>query len=313
MYQDPIIDKILSLPFTQTNYLLGPHTYYHIGGPADIVMLPKDEKELIQAYQLFSIVNCPKFIIGGGTNLLISDKGFRGVILILPRSNEIRPIDKDTYYVFAGTELQWLVENIMLPNNYEGVGALTGIPGTVGGALFMNAGTTNGSICEFVKEVVLFTAEKKKNILITPDLYSYRSQKFCKMNELILGAIFKFERSPEDQRKIYEHYIQRRRTNQPQGYCCGSVFKNPPGYHAGKLIEECGLKGKRCGGAVISEMHANFIMNANNATFEDVMQLIELAKAEVKKRYGIQLEEEVRILFEDGCIQRCEHLEKRNF
>ncbi|MCX8064177.1 MAG: UDP-N-acetylmuramate dehydrogenase [Candidatus Hydrogenedentes bacterium] len=311
--RDPVIEKILALHFTRTNYLLAPHTYYNIGGPAEIAMLPESEADLIQAYQLFSLLDYPKLLIGGGTNLLISDRGFHGVVLFLPRLNDVSLMDKDTYYVFAGTELSWLVENILLPNNYEGVGALTGIPGTVGGALYMNAGTANGSICEFVKYVLLLTPGMKKVVSLDPSLYSYRSQEFCKLNELIAGAIFKFERSKEDQRAIYEHYTQRRREKQPQGYCCGSVFKNPPGYHAGKLIEECGLKGKRCGGAVISKKHANFIMNEGNATFKDVLCLIKLAKSEVYKRFNIELEEEVLIIFEDGCIRKCEHLDEETY
>ncbi len=306
-YNNPVIDKILSLPFTHTNYNLAPLTYYKIGGPADIAMLPENEEDLIQAYRLFSMTELPKLIIGGGTNLLISDKGFRGVVLILPKINEAQVVGEDTYYVSAGAELSRLVEDIMLPNNYEGVGALTGIPGTVGGALFMNAGTINGSICQFAKEVTVLTPSGKKIVNITPNLYSYRSQKFCNLNELIIGVIFKFEKSDKDQRSVYQHYIERRRINQPSGYCCGSVFKNPPGNHAGKLIEACGLKGKRYGGAVISEKHANFIMNEDNATFDDVLYLINLAKDEVLKRFGIELEEEVRIVFEDGCFQRCPH------
>ncbi len=311
-YNNPVIKKILSLSFTHTNYNLAQHTYYNIGGSADIALLPSNEEELIHAFKLFSLAETPKFIIGGGTNLLISDKGFRGLVLIIPRINKAKQIASHTYYIPAGAELSWLVENIMLPNNYDGVGALTGIPGTVGGALFMNAGTTNGSICEFAKEVIILTSTGKKIIPITPDLFSYRSQSFCNLNDLIIAGIFQFKYSHKDQKAIYQHYLERRRNHQPSGFCCGSVFKNPPGNHAGKLIESCGLKGTRYGGAVISEKHANFIINENNATFEDVLHLINLAKTEVLKKFGIELKEEVKILFEDGCLQHCPHISNIN-
>ncbi len=128
-----------------------------------------------------------------------------------------------------------------------------------------------------------------------PELYSYRGQRFCGPGDVILAGEFAFQASDEDQQAIYDHYIRRRREKQPQGYCCGSVFKNPEGDHAGRLIEACGLKGARHGGAVISEMHANFIMNEDNASFADIVALIELARSSVRERFGVELQEEVRI------------------
>ena len=131
---------------------------------------------------------------------------------------------------------------------------------------------------------------------VTPELYSYRGQSFCGLYEVILGGTFRFTPSGEDQRAVYDHYMRRRREKQPQGLCCGSVFKNPPNDHAGRLIEACGLKGLRRGGAVISPMHANFIMNEDNATFADVLGLIQAARDVVRGRFGVTLETEVRII-----------------
>ncbi len=299
--------KLMSLPFCYKDFLLAPHTYYKIGGPADFALIPGNEKELEQSYQILQQIFLPYFILGGGTNILISDKGFRGVILITSHYKEFKSLGNDRYFISGGTELDWVVKEILLKNNYKGVGALTGIPGTVGGALFMNAGTVNGCICEWTEKVFLLMPDGKKEIEMKSELYGYRSQKFCSMNELILGAIFHFKKSERDQQPIYEHYLQRRKEKQPQGYCCGSVFKNPSGFHAGKLIEECGLKGTRKGGAIISPTHANFIMNENNATFDDVLFLIHLIKKKVFEKFQITLEEEVRILYEDGCLQNCPH------
>ena len=131
---------------------------------------------------------------------------------------------------------------------------------------------------------------------MTPELYGYRGQRFCAPGDVILGGTFAFTPAEADQRAIYAHYKQRRLEKQPQGYCCGSVFKNPEGGHAGALIEACGLKGTRRGGAILSPMHANFIMNENNARFQDVLDLIALAKGKVAETHGVVLEEEVRII-----------------
>ncbi|MCA1902772.1 MAG: UDP-N-acetylmuramate dehydrogenase [Candidatus Hydrogenedens sp.] len=306
------LEEILSLRFVYRDYPLAPHTYYNIGGCADIAMIPINEEEMALAYRYFQEFSLPRFILGGGTNVLISDKGFRGLVLITCAYQQIQSLGGDRYYITSGVELQRIVKEIMLENNYEGVGALTGIPGTVGGALFMNAGTVNGCICEWAEEVHLLSSGGLRMVSMCPSLYSYRSQKFCSTEDLILGAVFHFRESDKDQRPIYEHYISRRKEKQPEGHCCGSVFKNPPNEHAGKLIEDCGLKGYRYGGAVISPVHANFIMNEGNASFNDVLYLIRLAKHKVLEKFNICLEEEVRIIFEDGCFQYCPHQTIKN-
>ncbi|MDZ4860143.1 MAG: hypothetical protein SGI88_14285, partial [Candidatus Hydrogenedentes bacterium] len=128
---------------------------------------------------------------------------------------------------------------------------------------------------------------------MTESLYSYRGQTFCPRGSLILQGFFKFATTEKPQRPIYDHYIQRRKEKQPQGRCCGSVFKNPPGDHSGRLIEAAGLKGTRYGGAMISTMHANFIMNDDNATSADIRYLIDFAKRTVNEKFGVELEEEV--------------------
>jgi UDP-N-acetylmuramate dehydrogenase len=166
----------------------------------------------------------------------------------------------------------------------------------VGGAIYMNAGTANGSTCDFLESVDLMSLEGLRSLPMEPSLYSYRGQRFCGIDDVILGGVFRFSPAEEDQRAVFDHYMARRREKQPQGHCCGSVFKNPPNDHAGRLIESCGLKGTRCGGAVISTVHANFIMNENNASFDDVVGLVWLVKDRVRERFGVTLEEEVRII-----------------
>jgi len=238
----------------------------------------------------------PRLVLGGGSNVLISDEGFPGIVLFTTHLTRMEKLGGDRYRVGSGVPLAKLVRDVMLPNNYAGVGALTGIPGSVGGAIYMNAGTVNGSTCQFMEWVDLMNGEGLRSLPMDPSLYSYRGQRFCGIDDVILGGIFRFTRAQEDQRAVFNHYLQRRREKQPQGHCCGSVFKNPPDDHAGRLIEACGLKGTRCGGAVISPLHANFIMNEDGASFDDVLGLISLAKDQVREQFGVALEEEVRII-----------------
>ena len=282
--------------FVREHYPLGPHTLYRIGGSARWAFLPETLDQVREAYEWLQSQRIPMLVMGGGSNLLIDDNGFPGGVLFTTELKQVNPLGRDRYRLGAGIPLAGVVRDIMLPNRYAGVGALTGIPGTLGGALFMNAGTVNGSICQFTASVSLVTPAGIETVMMRPELYSYRGQSFCGPDKVIVEAELSFSPSEKDEEAVYKHYIQRRQDTQPQGWCCGSVFKNPPGDHAGRLIEACGLKGTRRGGAVISEKHANFIMNEDNASFEDVLALIRLVKATVQERFGILLEEEVRII-----------------
>jgi UDP-N-acetylmuramate dehydrogenase len=240
----------------------------------------------------------PRLILGGGSNVLIADEGFPGIVLFTNHLLRYDDFGDGRYYIASGHDLDWAVREIMLKHNYEGVGGLTGIPGSVGGAIYMNAGTVNGSTCQFMESVDLLTRGGFKTTPMSEALFGYRGQTFCAPGDVILGGTFKFAVSERAQQPIYDHYKKRRVETQPQGKCCGSVFKNPEGNHSGRLIEACGLKGTRHGGAVISTMHANFFMNEDNATAADLLWLIALAKRTVKEKFGIALEEEVRLI---GC------------
>lgn len=286
----------LPFEFAAENYPLAPSTLYNVGGPARLALLPRNEAEARAAYDWMRTQPGPHLVLGGGSNVLIADTGFPGIVLFTTQLNRLEPLGDHRYDVGAGLDLQALAREVMLPNNYAGVGALTGIPGSVGGAIFMNAGTVNGATCEFVEEVSLLTPAGPKSVAMEPALYRYRGQRFCAPGDVIVGGVFRFAVAEEDQRAIYDHYMARRKATQPQGHCCGSVFKNPEGQHAGRLIEACGLKGTRRGGAIISEKHANFFMNEGNATAADIMALIALAKQRVRAQFGIDLEEEVRLI-----------------
>lgn len=282
--------------FVKADFPLGPHTYYRVGGPARRAFFPETVAEAQRAFEWIMGQAEPYFVLGAGSNVLVPEEGFAGNVLFTQELRELRGLGEHRYFCAAGTALQVLVREVLLLNNYEGVGALTGIPGSVGGAIFMNAGTAHGSTCQWLESVDLLSREGRRTVSISPAQYAYRHQDFCAAGEVILGGLFRFCVSDQDQRVIHAHYLQRRKETQPQGFCCGSVFKNPPGKHAARLIDACGLKGARRGGAVISEKHANFIMNDKHATFSDILQLIELAKRTVHAQFGIVLEEEVRII-----------------
>jgi len=267
-----------------------------------MALLPRTREEAELAYTWMLAQPLPRLVLGGGSNVLIADEGFPGVVLITTGLQQLEELGGDRFYVGSGLELDQMVREIMLPNNYDLVGGLTGIPGSVGGAIYMNAGTVNGSTCQLMESVDVLKPDGFACIPMSPDLYDYRGQSFCAPSEVILGGVFRFTVAERDQSALYAHYKKRRIEKQPQGYCCGSVFKNPEGEHAGRLIEACGLKGTRHGGAVISPMHANFIMNEDGASFADITALIRLAKERVREQFGVELEEEVRIIAQpEGC------------
>lgn len=279
--------------FAVRDYPLAPLTRYNVGGPARIALLPRNVEEAQAAYAWLARYPGKRLVLGGGSNVLISDAGFDGAVLITTDLDRIEALGGDRYRVEAGAALARLVSEVMLPNNYEGVGGVTGIPGSVGGAIYMNAGTVNGTTCQWVETVEVVDPEGMREIRMDPSLYGYRGQRFCPAGAIIVRAVFRFRRAEADQRAVYEHYLARRREKQPAGYCCGSVFRNPEGDHAGRLIEACGLKGTKRGGARISTVHANFIMNEDDATFDDIHGLITLCKDTVRERFGVELVEEV--------------------
>ncbi len=290
-----ILSRMNSPPFDFAieNYPLAPLTIYRVGGAARLALVPRTVDEAVRAYEWVARQPGKRAVLGGGSNVLIDDAGYDGIVIVMSKLDVIEALDGDRYRIESGVDLDRVVREIMLENNYAMVGGLTGIPGTVGGAIYMNAGTVNGSTCMLMESVDVIGPDGRTLVPMTESLYSYRGQTFCPRGGLILQGYFKFTRADEPQRPIYDHYIQRRRETQPQGRCCGSVFKNPPGTHSGKLIQAAGLMGTRKGGAVISTKHANFIMNEDNATSEDIRFLINLAKLAVKDKFGIDLEEEV--------------------
>jgi len=291
-YKDLI--KILGEDRVKRNEPMAKHTTFGIGGPTDLFYEAKTREELVGAVKLVRKLKIPYFIVGGGSNLLISHRGIRGMAIEIRNTEyEIR----DTkIFADAGVSLRKLAQTAA-KKSLSGLEFAVGIPGTVGGAVWGNAGADKEWIGNIVEEVkVLTTKNKIKKLSQTDCRFRYRTSRFKKNKEIILQVVLKLKKDdPEKIReKIGEFLVKRK--NQPKEKSAGSIFKNPEDKTAGWLIDQCGLKGKKIGNAQISPKHANFIVNLGKAEADDVVQLIKFAKREVFKKFGIKLEEEISLI-----------------
>ncbi|MCX7725532.1 MAG: UDP-N-acetylmuramate dehydrogenase [Chitinispirillaceae bacterium] len=283
----------------QENISLKDKNTYNIGGIAKFYSSPKDTEELKRVLMWSRENRIKTFILGRGSNVLVSDNGWDGIVIHLV--NFIQPIefDKKEYSVkvSSGMLLNTFVTEV-IKMGYGGIENLAGIPGSIGGAIVMNAGAYSSSISDTLYNVTcckITTGEIIRYSASELEL-SYRSSLLQKKEEIVLTADFLFEKreSPEKLLSIRNKILEERKKKQPLEYpSCGSVFKRPQGYFAGELIEKCGLKGMSYGGARISEKHANFIVNMGNATADDVRHLICLSQKRVYEKFGIILEPEV--------------------
>ncbi len=275
-------------------------TSIKVGGPADVVYYPASVENLVEFLRTFKEYKNRFYILGEGTNVIIRDGGIRGVVISLRnlRGMEVEKEEKIfTVKVFAGEPLPALVKKGM-EFGFKGVEKLAGIPGTVGGAVAGNAGLDKKGIGEFVKEVRIVTFSGRNKFFSKEDLnFSYRALKMP-LSGIIVEVTMEFIASnPEKvQEKVIEK-VKRKSETQPLNMpSAGSVFKNPPGRKAWKLIDDAGLRGLRLRGARVSEKHANFIVNEKNATARDIETLVDLIKLRVKKVFGIELEEEIKFI-----------------
>jgi UDP-N-acetylmuramate dehydrogenase len=281
-----LIDELLSL-----------HTWYRIGGPADFFVYPRNAEDLIGLLHQCRALDINIYFIGEGANLLVSDDGYRGIMINLTRHFKDLSQNDNTVTVSSGALLRELVL-FAERNGFGGLEYLSGIPGTVGGALTMNAGTHLGEIGDSVGEVYLLNTSFEP-VVMTGAQIDFRYRTVLQLQEkILLGcklALYHEEESILRERRIEQQ--QRRATAQPLEYpSCGSVFKRPPGHYVGKMVEDLGLKGLHYGDAMISKKHGGFIVNLGNAKASHVMYLIEKVKDEVDKHFHVQLEPEVRFV-----------------
>nr|MDK2851468.1 UDP-N-acetylmuramate dehydrogenase [Candidatus Cloacimonadota bacterium] len=288
------------------NEILAPYTSFHIGGPADVFAMPDTQKELIDLL-IYAIKHDIKyFILGKGTNLLVSDRGFRGIVISM---EAFRKITRDENFVsaFAGVELKKLCE-FTQQEGLAGLEFACGIPGSVGGAVFMNAGAYDGEIANVLYCSKCLIADLENLQSSNPILhlrahehdFSYRMSAFQKRSLIHLSSVFKLkEDDPSQIIARMNEYDNQRQSKQPLDLpSAGSVFKRPQGYFTGKLIDECGLRGYRIGDAAISSKHCGFIVNLGNATAQDVLSLIQYVQDTVYRKFGVRLQTELRTVGE---------------
>jgi UDP-N-acetylmuramate dehydrogenase len=277
---------------------LARHTSLRVGGPADFFIAPADLDDLMELLRMLAEQELPWLVAGGGFNLLAGDGGFRGVVISLRELNQLELAGSSGIRAGAGVRTGFL-SNFAADNGLAGLEFLSSIPGTVGGALSMNAGAYGDSILERV-EVLLTLQDGTLRERGRHELsYGYRHLRLDP-GEVILEATFRLDHSsPEIIRQKMEAMQAHRTNSQNVGYPnAGSFFRNPPGKQAWRLIDEAGLRGLRVGNAQVSEVHANFLVNRGGATCRDFIELAGIVKEAVRQKFGIELEEEVMIVGE---------------
>jgi UDP-N-acetylenolpyruvoylglucosamine reductase len=297
---DEIAARVSLVTVIRRDELLAKHTTLRVGGPADFYVEPADENDLANVVKFCGEREIKFFILGRGSNLLVRDGGFHGVVICLSQSHFSKiEIIGERLHCGAGAKLK----NISVEakrNNLSGVEFLEGIPGSVGGALRMNAGAMGGATFDAVESVLLMDFEGNISEMSPKEMtVAYRSCATLK-NHIALGAVFKCKILPREEiEKRMKAYSEKRWESQPAAPSAGCIFKNPEKIPAGKLVDELGLKGTRVGGAVVSAEHGNFIVNDGKATARDVLELIAILKAKAKSERGIELQTEVEIIGED--------------
>ena len=273
------------------------HTTFRVGGSADLYVCPK-KQELPVILGLAKKKGLAVTVIGNGSNLLVGDKGYRGVILqIFKKMNQIR-VEENKIYAGAGALLSKIAATA-LSESLTGFEFAAGIPGTLGGGVAMNAGAYGGEIKDCIVSAKVLTKEGERVVLKKEDLQlSYRNSVILQKGYLVLEATFSFEKgNPAEIQEEIKELNKRRREKQPLEYpSAGSTFKRPEGYFAGKLIEDAGLRGYRVGDAQVSEKHCGFVVNRGEATAKDVAQLISDVQNRVMDEFGVKLEPEVRMI-----------------
>ncbi len=279
---------------------LSEYTTFRIGGPAAFAVFPNTISAFAELIKLLKAYNEPYCVLGNGSNILFADSGFKGTVIITSRMNRI---SSDGFRITAecGASLIKLA-CFAGKHSLSGLEFAYGIPGSVGGAVYMNAGAYGGEISEVLESCLCFDTANLTETKFDRDEcdFGYRSSLFIKNpgRYILLQATFALSSGNADEIKAaMNDYMSRRREKQPLEYpSAGSVFKRAPGYFTAKLIDDAGLKGKRIGGAQISEKHAGFIVNVGNATAKDVMALIALTKETVHEKFNVDIECEIRFL-----------------
>ena len=276
------------------------HTTFRIGGPADYYLCPHSAKEIQKVVEICKEEKLPYFILGNGSNLLVSDKGYRGAVIQLWKNVSDIQVEGCLIQAKAGASLAKIAAQA-LEAGLTGMEFAAGIPGTLGGAVVMNAGAYGGEMKDVLKEVLVMDAQGKIFRLQNEELkLGYRTSIVKEKDYIVLAAVLELKKGDKTEiRKCMEELRERRSEKQPLDMpSAGSTFKRPEGYFAGKLIMDAGLRGFSVGGAQISEKHCGFVVNKGGATAQDVLDLIKEVQKRVREKFGVELETEVKFLGE---------------
>lgn len=276
------------------------HTTFRIGGPADYFVELGSIEQIRAAIQVCREENLPWFVLGRGSNLLVSDKGYRGVILSIYKDFQKTEIQGETVTVQAGVLLTTLSGKV-LDASLTGLEFASGIPGTIGGAVVMNAGAYGGEMKDIVRKVTVLDQDGEVRTLTCGEMqFGYRTSLAKKKGYIVLGAELTLKQGEKEKiREEMQALKAKRIEKQPLEFpSAGSTFKRPEGYFAGKLIMDAGLRGAAVGGAQVSEKHCGFVVNTGNATAADVRELMRRVQEKVDEQFGVHLEPEVRFLGE---------------
>ena len=276
------------------------HTTFRIGGPADCLVYLENEEQLCKIQKYLRLVDVPYTVIGNGSNLLVSDQGYAGIVLVVGKHMSRIEV-KDCYLEAEAGALMSQVAKAAKEHGLTGLEFAAGIPGTIGGGAVMNAGAYGGEMKDIVQNVTVLTREGEIRELEKEELgFGYRASVIKDRGYVVLGAELMLV--PGDKEEILarmQELKNKRVEKQPLEYpSAGSAFKRPEGYFAGKLVMDAGLSGYAVGGAKVSEKHCGFLINAGGATASDVMELIRQIQAKVKEQFGVQLEPEIQFLGE---------------
>lgn len=295
-----ILKNIVSEQDILTKEYMKNHTSFKIGGSADFLVTPRTVDQIQNLIITLKKENIPVFIMGNGSNLLVSDKGIRGVVIKLSKNFSSFSISGDEVTAQSGILLSTLSKSIV-NESLSGFEFASGIPGTIGGAVTMNAGAYDSEMKNIVEEVVAMEMDGNIKTFTNQEMnFRYRKSRVTDETLVVLEAKLKLEKGNiEDIKAKIDDFTVRRTTKQPlTAYSAGSTFKRPEGYFAGKLIEDAGLKGIIMRNAAVSSLHSGFVINTGDATCENILELIEFIKLTVFSKFGVMLEEEVRVVGE---------------
>ena len=296
-----MVDRVLrALPGLdiKCNVPLSTLTSFRIGGPAAMLLRPRGAEEIRRAIQACSQFGCPYCVLGNGTNVLAPDAGYPGLIIRIDTPLTSPLFVDDTVTCPAGTPLSVVARDSVM-NGFRGMETLSGIPGTVGGAVAMNAGAYGAEIRHIIERVRILKHGRVQDVAAQKTDFGNRTSRFCAPEVVVLSATFRLEADDGGARERMLETTRERREKQPLSLpSAGSVFKRPKGRFAGALIESCNLKGVSVGGAQVSPLHAGFIVNTGGASESDVLELIKLIQQRVFEATGVPLEREIKLLSE---------------